>query len=234
MGVPVNPIIACGSGPSLNKVPFDRIGLPYAAISTAIKFTPAPRHWLLVDRVNNAHTRIPNNPLHRGQGGAKGLGDVSIEKVVPATRGRFFDTKLNCTHVKRLRQTTFLGGSQQNMSYTLNRSMIFGVEWLSYQYDCVIFAGCDLRINPDKETFRTTRKVRSRINSRNQAMRMEYDRWVGFAKIAEEKGVLWLNWTPGSPLGEIMEDFDDWRSRHQGSGTADWVSSHLQPNGQSA
>ena len=228
MGLPTNPIICCGSGPSLTKVPFDSIGLPYAAVSTAIKYTPAPKHWILVDRVNNAHSRDPGKPQERGPGGAKALADKSIEKVIPESRRRFFDRKLNCTGIHRQKQTKFLGGSRDLLSHTRNRSMVLAMEWLSWRYDCIIFAGVDLQVNPFHD-FVPTRKSRSRVNSRNHGLRMEFDLWGTFAAIAKEKGVLWLNWTPGSPLGDILEDFDDWRRRHQGSGGPDFLTAGLQP-----
>ncbi len=229
MGIPANPIVVCGSGPSLMDVPFECLGLPYAAISTAIRYTPAPKYWLLVDRVNNGHDHTAQHQL--GPGGAKGLVDTSIEKVHPDTRTRFFDKKHNCTPVGRKKQTDFLGGDKNNLSHLMNRSMLFGVEWLSWRYDCLIFAGCDMQADP-KQKFVSTRQARSRINSRNYAMRMEYDRWPAMLKAAIDKNILWLNWTPGSPLGKIMEDFDDWRRRHQGSRGPDWLTAGLQPAGQ--
>jgi len=230
LGIPANPIIVCGSGPSLTKVPYTTIGLPYAAVSTAIRFTPAPKHWLLVDRVNKGHEH--NKQHQSGPGGVKALKDTAINKVHPHSRAKFYDPKLNCTPVIRQKQTTFLGGSPDKLSHAMNRSMPFAIEWLSWRYDCLIFAGCDMQINPATEGFKTTRQANSRVNSQNHGMRMEFDRWKEFATIAAEKDILWLNWTPGGPLGKLMEDFDDWRKRHSGSGGPDWLSASLQPAGQ--
>lgn len=229
MGVPANPIVVCGSGPSLLTVPFDGIGLPYSAVSTAIKYTPEPEHWLLVDRMNRAHQRAPHSAQERGIGGTAAWRSKEIVKVVPQARQRYFkDCPSEVIGVHRDKQTEFLGGDPDHLHYCFNRSMLFAVEWLSWRYDCLIFAGIDLQVDPNQE-FLNQRKARSKVNSRNHSHRIEYGHWERFAGLAKAKGVLWLNWTPGGPLGHIMEDFDDWRRRHQGDGVPSWVSTSVQP-----
>ena len=236
MGVPTNPIVVCGSGPSLLTVPYDRIGLPLAAVSTAIKFTPEPRHWLLVDRGNQAHgAEINRRDKHeeRGPGGQRAFADKDIEKVIPAGRRRYFEKCPNATFVARDKQTTFMGGNKDKLHYCFNRSMLFAIEWLSWRYDCLIFAGVDLQVDPSQE-FKNERKARSKTNSRNHSHRMEYRHWEQFCPIAKEKGVLWLNWTGGGPLGRLLEDFDDWRRRHRSDAEESWIGAGLQPDGQPA
>ena len=227
-------IIVCGSGPSLLNVPFDEVGLPYAAVSTAIRFTPSPAYWILIDRLSRAHQRDPSNPAHRGPDAWTAARDRRLKKVGPADRGHFFEKGFeNMTVVPRRADQSFLGDGPA-LSLKFNRSMLFAIEWLMKcaGFQTLIFAGCDLKMDPEHDLLggleATPKERRQRvIRSRDRAHGVEL-RWLAeFHEIALAKGFRWLNWTPGGPLATILPAFDGHRQLHQGLGGEVGIASGL-------
>ena len=214
-----NAIIVCGSGPSLTKVPFDEVGLPYAAVSTAIRYTHDPNYWLLVDHVSQPHQKNPADPLQRGPGGDAAARDPRLRKVVPAHRRRYFAEMVNVTMVECRSDLPFLAdhepGRPPQLNFGMGRSMLFAVEWLMKYggYKTLVLAGVDLCDPPGVDR---GPKADRRREGRNRMHRVELGYLRQFHAIAVTRGFRWLNWTPGSPLGSFLEDFQ-WTSTMRSS-----------------
>ena len=216
MGEMANPVIVCGSGPSLNKVPVREPGYPLAVISTAIRTITDPDYWLLVDMISI------NTP--HGEQGMEAAKDPDVRKIVPASRKKLWEAYPNVETVEQTPEgpkhgnRTFLDGKGGVVSgQNLHRSMLFAIQVLSARFDTLIFAGCDMGTSPSgvlyshgfvyHERTRPHKRGRSRINSITHALEMEMRRWVEWAPIARAKGVTWLSWTPDSPINNILEPF---------------------------
>jgi len=196
-----NPVIVCGSGPSLLKVNPWLPGLPICAVSTAIKTlyqlgNPKPTYWALVDSLNVAHKP-------EGQEAAE---DADIKKIVPSTRRPQFKHYPNVEYVLRhTKHATFLDDSP-GLSRTQNRSMLFAIQWLIKfaKHDCLIFAGCDLKC-PGGKAYAHKGKQRTKVAAKDGQHRAEFRHLSDWLPIARDYGCTWLCWSPGSPLEGIME-----------------------------
>lgn len=194
-------MIVCGSGPSLAKVPLYDPGLPVAAVSTAIRYVHRPDYWILVDRMNKNH----------GPEGKFAAKEAAIPKVVPASRKAVWHEYPNLVLVNRSSKASFFDDTPNMVSRSFNRSMIFAVEFLMKiaGFDVLVFAGLDLRVDPDQPYVHEQSLKANRVNTRNHNHQIELRNLHKFGDQAAKKGILWLNWTPGSPLEGIMGDFDD-------------------------
>ncbi len=212
MGELANPVIVCGSGPSLTNA-VRGPGYPLAVISTAIRTIPAPDLWLLVDRINTPH----------GLQGVEAAKNPDVKKIVPEVRVKVHWGDF--PNVEGVHQTpegpkhgsrTFLDGKGGTITGTnLHRSMLFAIQVLSARFGTLIFAGCDMStkkgvlyshgyVYPQKHKHRPQK---SRINSVTHQLGLELRRWAEWAPIAKEKGVTWLSWTEVSPINDLMERF---------------------------
>ena len=210
-----NPVIVCGSGPQLNKVPVREPGYPLAVVSTAIRTIMDPDYWLLVDIINTPH----------GDQGKEAAKNPDVKKIVPHNRMKLWEAYPNIEGVHQTPEgpkhgnRTFLDGKGGVISgQNLHRSMLFALQVLSARFDTLIFAGCDMGTNPSgvlyshgfvyPERQKPHRRRRSRINSITHALDMEMRRWEEWAPIARAKGVTWLSFTPDSPINNLMEPFE--------------------------
>ena len=210
----MNPVIICGSGPSLNKVPVREPGYPLAAISTAIRTITDPDMWLVVDHVHGPH----------GDAGVEAMKSPDVKKIVPASRKKFWAGHPNVEFVAEHAQgakhgnRTFMDGKGGVIAgSSLHRSMLFAMQVLSDRFDTLIFAGCDLATSPTGIMYshghvytqrHKRRPERRRINSITHQLTMEMRIWEEWQPIAESKGVTWLSWTPDSPINNLLEPFE--------------------------
>lgn len=196
-------VIVCGSGPSLAKVPWYEPDYPVAAISTAIRWVPEPDYWLLVDRIKPEH----------GDEGRAAARNPEIKKVIPKDREKVFRKFPNVETVPR-----FHPGSESGRSFMdggvgvltgLNRSMLFGVQWLSKHFDTLILCGMDLKAKgpaPWVHDFAHPPHGRH-VVSMNKNLTKECAQLKQWAPLAKAKGVTWLSWTPESPINRFLEPF---------------------------
>ncbi len=205
-------MIVCGSGRSLTTVPFRTPGFPLAAISTAIRMVREPDHWILVDNVQPAH----------GKEGKLAAADPKIHKVIPKDREGCYRGFPNVELVRREHPgkktgREFLDGGPGVVTGQIQRSMLFGIQWLVKHYNVLIFAGVDLRADPTQpwgHDFFPTQK--NRVNSMNHNLGLEYQQLKQWAPIARARGIRWLAWTPNSPIEGFMDPFEmeseEWKS----------------------
>ena len=200
------PVIICGSGPSLTKVPYREPGYPLAAISTAIRAVPEPDYWILVDRARDAH----------GDAGQAALRNPEVKKVVPGDREKLFEKFPNVEVVRRFSagaapDREFMDG-KDGVVTAINRSILFAVQVLAREFDTLIFAGVDLKTTKQRSychDFEPPEK--KRVVSMEKGLKLERDQLRRWAPIAKKHGVHWLSWTPGSPIEEFLEKFE-WMS----------------------
>lgn len=238
---PVKPVIVCGSGPSLAKVDVYAMqdhGIPICAVSTAIRhlYKPpgrldksrhffggfperAPDYWCLVDNVHAAH----------GPEGYMAAKDDRVKKVLPDNRkvmiDRFGGANTEFIRRKSCPPGKFMDDTSRCLIKRINRSMPFAIEWLCKltEHDVLIFAGVDLRIDPEKPYVHDGR-LKNKVGSKDQQHTREFNIVKEWYPIAQANGITWLCWCEGSPMNTYMEPFD---GRAESVGRPPWPAGQL-------
>lgn len=204
----MNPVIICGSGPSLDDVDVYGTGFKICCVSTAIRhlYRPdegeVPDYWHTVDRIHGPH----------GPEGKAAVMDPKVLKVVPDNRRADFN-RLKAQNVEYVHRRKCPPGKFMDDSPGLirkqNRSMLFAIEWCCKmtKHDCLIFAGVDLRCDP-KRPYVHDGHPGSRIASKDQQHRREFVHVKEWWEIAKQHGITWLCWSSTSPMNEYLEPFD--------------------------
>jgi len=236
----VNPVIVCGSGPSLAKVDVYAMqdhGIKICAVSTAIRYLYRPtgkkcrsrhfigefpdRHpdyWCIVDNVHGPH----------GEEGYMAAKDDRVKKVLPDNRKLMID-RFPGSNVELIRRKSCPPGKFMDETPCLikkiNRSMPFAIEWLCKltDHDVLIFAGVDLRIDPDKPYVHDGR-LRNKVGSKDQQHSREFNIVKDWYPIAKDHGITWLCWCDGSPMNTYMEPFN---GRAESVGRPPWPAGKL-------
>lgn len=210
-----NPVIVCGSGPSLQDVwpmPIYDTGLPIAVVSTAIRLLylpgwPKPDYWLFIDSLST----------HHGKEGKSCLRDPAVKKVVPKSRYKYFKQGQNVECCNRHgTDAAFMQEDRDGVAKVMNRSMTFAIQWLMKfgHHDVLIFAGMDLK-STAKAPYAHDGKLRRRVDIHNQQHVRELRYLKKWAAQVGEYGVTWLCWSNGSPLANFMETWSGHTRRHR-------------------
>lgn len=180
-------------------------GIPLAAISTAIRAVPDPTYWLLIDRLNRFH----------GKGACVYAMDPKIIKVIPDTRRRFFLDYPNVIAVhrsavgrvdRRGNRRKYFDGCGGVLRDSVNRSMLFAIQWLCLHHNVLIFTGMDMRTKLDDAYVHSEQlKGKGQVNTHNHNHRLEFKQLRQWAALMPDLGIQWLSWcAPGSPMDGLL------------------------------
>lgn len=224
-------IVLCGSGPSLHSVPWSSCGIDLCAVSTAIRAVTSPKYWVFMDR--------PTKPEF-GPDSMSVIHDADVIKACPDyhTLKRMLGGKpsMRWCRMERLRENesrravvrsrSFIGDDRDCYIKPVNASMMLAIQFVVREgYDTLIFAGVDLKTDPDKpycHDFQIHEKARRGRNGQIAMKQQTHDNLLGLLRewneVAKLNGIRFLSWTPGSPINTFMECYEHTDRHPAGSG----------------
>jgi hypothetical protein len=199
-------VLAC-SGPSLNSVDVYSLGLPVAAVSTAIRKISRPNYWLLADYLNEMH----------GEEGKIAYEDPSIIKVVPDNKISANSNPQSLVLCKYDTSTRWpdldkhLFSGNQPFVRGPHKSVTFGIQWLHFiGVKRIIWAGNDLSASSMRGKYcyevkdfdmKKEYNYHKTLDQTTEALRKWYP-------IALQRGFEWYSWNCGPVFESFVPKFN--------------------------